>query len=344
MKAAIYNPYLDTLGGGERYTLSFAKVLADDGWQVDIQWQNKEILEKSEYRFGLDLSGLNIVEDIERGKGYELCFWVSDGSIPVLRSHNNILHFQFPFKDVGGDSLMNKMKFYRINSIVCNSEFTKKFIDDEFKVESIVIYPPVDTGIFRSKRKKDIILYVGRFSQLTQAKGQEVLIDVFKKLCRRGYGDWKLVLAGGTEVGADRFLSQLKKQAKNYPVEFVESPDIKVLRELYGQSKIFWSASGYGVDENKHPTKVEHFGISVVEAMSAKCIPVVYKAGGHEEIIKHGDNGFLWSEKKKLLDITENLISDRGRLRDFAGTLSDVANEYSYAAFSKKVLEIASNK
>ena len=48
-KAAIYNPYLDTLGGGERYTLSFAKVLADEGWVVDVEWKDIKIKENGKF-------------------------------------------------------------------------------------------------------------------------------------------------------------------------------------------------------------------------------------------------------------------------------------------------------
>src|SRR4030066_114457 len=125
MKAAIYNPYLDSLGGGERYTLTFAKVLADNG-----------------------------------------------------------------------KSLFNKMKLFRVNSIICNSYFTKDFIDKEYGVDSIVIYPPVDTDKIKPARKENIILYVGRFSQLEQTNNQHILVDRFKKFFNKGYKDWKLVLAG----------------------------------------------------------------------------------------------------------------------------------------------------
>ena len=48
MRAAIYNPYLDTLGGGERYTMAVASTLVENGFNVDVQWKDgniKNILE-----------------------------------------------------------------------------------------------------------------------------------------------------------------------------------------------------------------------------------------------------------------------------------------------------------
>jgi len=53
MKAAIFNPYLDTLGGGERYTMAFAKVLSKKGYRVDVGWKDASIKAKIEDRFGI---------------------------------------------------------------------------------------------------------------------------------------------------------------------------------------------------------------------------------------------------------------------------------------------------
>src|SRR5260221_31167 len=263
MKAAIYNPYLDTLGGGERYTMAIATTLVKSGYVVDVEWKDGSVKEKLEARFGIDLTGINFVDDIKRGDGYDVCFWVSDGSVPTLKSRKNFLHFQVPFTNVGGTSLLNKFKLMRINKIICNSNFTKKIIDKEFGVDSMVLYPPVSVEKFKAKKKENIILNVARFSELLQSKRQDVLIKTFKNFYKTD-SNYKLVLAGGVEVGAGKFFEDLKAQAKGYPIEILASPSLKTLRELYGKAKIFWSASAYGISENKEPIRVEHFGITVV--------------------------------------------------------------------------------
>ncbi len=340
MKAAIYNPYLDTLGGGERYTLTFAKVLADDGWIVDLQWGGVDIKKSLEDRFGMDLSAINIINDVKRGDGYDVCFWVSDGSIPTLRARKNFLHFQVPFHDVKGNNLLNKMKMIRINKIICNSMFTKAVIDKEYGVDSIVIYPPVPVDQIKPKRKENLILSVGRFSQLKQSKRQDILVKTFKKMIDQGLKDYKLVIAGGVEVGVSDYVDGLVEMSKDYPIDIVTSPSFKELVDLYGKTRIFWSASGFEEDENKNPEKVEHFGISVVEAMAAGCVPVVSSAGGHKEIVQNGVNGFLWDNTRQLMEYTNKLISDKTLCRITKIAALEKSRDYSYSTFKSNVEKI----
>ncbi len=340
MKVAIYNPYLDTLGGGERYTMGVARALVAEDYRVDVEWKDISIKEKLEKRFGIDLSNVNFIENVNRGDGYDVCFWVSDGSIPILRARKNLLHFQFPFKDVNGKTLLNKMKFFRINKIICNSYFTKRFVDKEYGVKSIVIYPPVDVKEFRPRRKEDLIFSVGRFSQLEQAKRQDVLIKAFKKFFDSGYGGWKLVLAGGTEVGVDDYVRKLRRSAKNYPIRILESPSFSQIKELYGKAKIFWMASGYGIEERKNPKKVEHFGITTVEAMAAGAVPIIFVAGGHKEIIADGENGFLWKDTNSLLKSTKRVIEEKGLVKKLSTKAKIDSRVYEYERFEKEIWDI----
>lgn len=340
MRAAIYNPYLDTLGGGERYSMAAAQALVKDGYRVDVEWKDSGMKQRLEKRFGIDLGNTRFVEDVKRGDGYDVCFWVSDGSIPILRARKNLLHFQVPFKDINGKTLLNKMKLFRINEIICNSYFTKSFIDKEYGVESIVIYPPVDVGKIKPKRKENLILSVGRFSQLAQAKRQDVLVEAFKKFYDSGFNDWRLVLSGGSEVGVGKFVENLRETTADYPVKILESPSFIQIRELYGKAKIFWSATGFGVGEEKNPEKVEHFGITVVEAMAAGAVPIVVASGGHKETIKEGKNGFLWKTTGKLLNLTRKVVEDKKLWRDLSKNAKWASRKYSYERFEKKFLAL----
>jgi glycosyltransferase involved in cell wall biosynthesis len=339
MKVGIHNPYLDTLGGGERYTLTFAKVLSDSGWEVDLEWKDIGIKKLLEDRFGIDLKNINMVDDIKRGNGYDLCFWVTDGSIPTLYSRKNFLHFQVPFHGLGSNDLLNKMKLFRINEIICNSVFTKNVIDKEYGVESKVIYPPVPTEKIIPKRKENIILSVARFSNLKQSKRQDILVTAFKRMIDDGLKNWKLILAGGVEVGDGGETDYLTKLSDGYPIEIIKSPDFKGLLSIYGKAKIFWSASGFEENEEKNPEKVEHFGISVVEAMASGSVPIVYKAGGYKEIITR-ENGFLWSSISELIKITNWNINNPPEMRNIARNSKKDSELYSESRFREQILKI----
>jgi glycosyltransferase involved in cell wall biosynthesis len=234
---------------------------------------------------------------------------------------------------------MNRMKFFRIKTVVTNSNFTKGFIDTAYGVNSKTIYPPVSVNEFKPKRKQNVICYVGRFSELTQHKRQDVLIEVFKAFYKKNKS-WKLVLAGGVEVGNNGLTDKLEKLAKGYPVEVLESPSFAEVKTLMGLSKMFWSASGYGVDENINPKKVEHFGITVVEAMAAKAIPLVINKGGHKEIVSDGTDGYLWNKKSELLEVAERLSSDATLVREVSIKAQHKSKEFSDERFSESFSEI----
>lgn len=339
MRAAIYNPYLDTLGGGERYTMTVAHVLKKHGWDVEVEWKSPKIVKWLEERLGIDLSGIEVVPNISKGAGYDLVFWLSDGSIPMLFGKKNILHFQTPFHDIGGKSFFNKLKLLKASNVVCNSRFTKNFIDKEYGVKSVVIYPPVAVEEFAPTKKENIILSVGRFSQLQQSKRQDLLVDVFKKMASKLKG-WKVVLIGGSDVGGDEFARYLRQQAKGYSIEILENLPFSEIKKFYARAKIFWSGAGYNINEDKEPEKVEHFGIAVVEAMAAGCVPIVQKKGGHKEIIKDGENGFLWDSINQLEQITLNLIENEKLRQDVSKEGKENAKKFSQKRFEKEVLKL----
>ncbi len=371
MKAAIYDPYLDTLGGGEKYTLTVAETMLKLGWQVDIFWsKNPSFIEKAEARFLLDLKNLNIVPDpfsvdsknpktkrnnfvskpnsknpltllsrVQKIKSitsqYDHIFFLSDGSVPFLFGKINTLHFQVPFKKLtvsNKQKALNRLRLKKIKNIVCNSEFTKKLIDKTYGVKSSVLYPPIDTDNFKPAAKKEnIILSVARFDNIMNTKRQDVLIKVFKEITDRYKPGWKLVLAGSSikEPEANNYLINLKSQAQGYPVEFLVNQNFSVIKDLYSKAKIFWHAAGFGVDEEKDPESVEHFGMTTVEAMSSGCVPVAIKKGGVKEVIQNEETGYLWETEKKLTAYTKLLMDSEKIRQEISKRAQERAKDFS---------------
>jgi len=333
--------------------MTIAGYLLEKGNEVDIFWDNPNIKDKIKEQFEIDLRGVNFIENVFYPKKkllkrlkieskYDVIFYLSDGSIPFLLAKKNILHFQVPFRSVGGRGLFNRIKLKNIHKIICNSYFTKKFIDKEFGIKSVVVYPPVAVNEFKPGKKENIILSVARFTDVLHSKRQDILVEVFKKMINKGLRRWKLFLVGGDAEGK-KLVAKLKKESRGYPIKILTNVSFEELKKIYARAKIFWHAAGYGIDEEKEPEKVEHFGISVVEAMAAGCIPVVIGKGGIKEIITPGEDGFLWQTKEELENLTFQLIKEVSLIKKISRRLKKSSKRFSKKVFGQKIYELVNN-
>lgn len=273
MKAVIVNPYFKTLGGGERYALTFAQALLDKGWQVDLTIAGAEIINDARKRFSLPLIGVknidlqpfvdgNLFSKWQTHRQYDLIFWFFDGAMPLMLGKNNVLHIQVPFTKSSEKPLLGLLKKQFINLVVCNSIFTQKITKNVFGLNSVVWYPPIGTDSFTPAKKEKLILSVGRFEESMTEKRQDVMVDCFKKIVDSGLKGWQFVLAGGVPPDKHNLLDKLIRQAEGYPVTFEVNVSFDKLVKLYSKSTIFWHTAGYGYDETTNPEKMEHFGMT----------------------------------------------------------------------------------
>jgi glycosyltransferase involved in cell wall biosynthesis len=324
VKIGIYDPYLDDLGGGEKYMMTIAECLSRDH-DVTVFWDNKEDFETLKKRFLLNLENVtltknifsrktNILKRLLSTRKFDAVFFLSDGSIPLVASKKLFIHFQQPLQLLGSRSPKTKFKLSKVNAFFSNSKFTKSYIDKTFGISSKVIYPPV--SLYPKKLKKEnIILNVGRLRVKSvgtdEYKKQSTMIKAFKEMVNGGLKNWELVFAVSVKQEDEKYFGELEKKANGYPVEFIVNKNNRELWDIYNKAKIYWHASGFGEDLIRHPEYAEHFGISTVEAMGAGVVPVVISAGGQKEIVEDGKSGFLWNTIQDLVEYTKKLIEDQ---------------------------------
>jgi glycosyltransferase involved in cell wall biosynthesis len=355
MKIGIFSPYMDTLGGGERYMLTFAEYCLACNHEVELFWKDKEIVTQATDRFALKLDNLQVNSRLYTSftadasyaskifkslklPNYDLLFYLSDGSIPRLNARNNWIHFQVPFQ-LDGTDFNTQQKLTHIKKIICNSDFTRDFIGKSFHVRAETIYPPVSIHEFDDtdlSSKENIILSVGRFDQILNAKRQDVLIQAFKKLVDDGLTNWSLFLVGGLKENDD-FLLELRKEAIDYPIEIIPNIKHQDLISLYKKAKIYWHAAGFEIEDDKQPSKVEHFGMSIVEAMAAGCISVVSQKGGIKEIITDKEDGYFWNDLNQLISITSNLVNTQEKQKQLINKARQRAKDFSKERFFTKL-------
>ena len=127
------------------------------------------------------------------------------------------------------------------------------------------------------EKKKDSIIHLSYVGRLVELKGVEDLIDVLPRLIKE-YNCF-LDIVGDGKIRA-KLEEKVRKFDLNKRVVFHGFKDD--VTEYLKNADIFI-----------YPSKTEIFGISLVEAMSYKCICVANNVGGIPEIIKNKINGFL---------------------------------------------------
>lgn len=358
MKIGIYNPYLDTSGGGEKYILSIAESLVGEN-KVEIFLDDhlfsigvEEIKTKLSHFHQADFAKVsfvkapfgensNFLKKYFFLKDYDVLIYLTDGSFFFSPAKKNFVHFQMPIENPRSNFFWEKIKINSWKGAIFNSYFTKNYIEKEWPIKGVVIYPPVDINVFKPRRKKQQILTVGFFS-LSKPKKHEVLIEAFKRLSRRILKEgWQLAIAGGVDESSRDYLKSLRILARGYNIKFYPNVGFKELLNLYGESLIYWHAAGFGEND---PKKFEHFGISTVEAMSSGCIPIVINLGGQPEIIQDNISGILWTSVDDLIQKTMDLVGDKNKIKKIAKKARERSLDFSKETFSRNINALIKEK
>lgn len=350
MKIALYSPYLHILGGGERFILTIAKLLAKDHevyllGDEGIRNQSQKIfnipLNQVKFANPENIANKNIIDKLFFTKQFDIFLYMTDGSLFLSSARKNFIIIQSP-SHIPTVGLSGKIKMLNWR-IICYSLFVKDIIKKRLNHESYILPPAIEQSTENNSKKENLILSVGRFFLYPHNKKQDILIEIFKKYSKSKFKNYQLVFAGGlTEKSGEEYLDRLKKKAIGLPIKFYLNPTYKELMNLYARSLFYWHAAGFGEDLDKFPERAEHFGITTLEAMSRGAIPIVYNAGGQKEIVSHGNNGFLWNTEYDLVEYTARLIKNktlRNKLAKKARERSLDFTEERFYANLKKILE-----
>jgi len=360
MKVLFYSPYIpDHFGGGEKHIFDIATTVAQKH-QVFIaiphnylsrESDEKSIREKYEEFLNYKLNNIKFIssilktgsvfEKLKETKEFDYLYYATDGSFFISAAKKNNLHIQIPFTNKL--NILNKIKLNTWQIKNTNSEFTKQVIEKSWNTKINYVHHPLVSleEIMPGNNKENIILHVGRFFKQLHSKRQDVIVTMFKNLIDQNkteLKDWKLVLVG--KVEDQEYLDQIIELAKGYPIEIKIDLQRKELIELYQKAKIYWHATGYQVDEDINPEKVEHFGISTIEAMAAGCVPIVINKGGQKEILGNDLKELLWNTPEDCLDISKRMINDQKQYNKYQETSLSRVNKFSKQEFDKVLWEM----
>jgi GT2 family glycosyltransferase len=354
-KVCVYNAYLPTMGGGENLTAHIIAYINKifPSASIDILCHETEAFDKSrfmgkefipmfEMEFDLAIKNTTIrFVDINTNQTgaisrmryisklssitqeYDLFINNTYSSLVPGRAKVNIYSCMFPL-DFGHSgisfrgairSFLNYRFLSSYDMFLPISQFTQKWVDRYWGVNSYVLYPPVKTKKnFTALQKDNVIINVGRFFASGHNKKQDVMVKAFIEMYNKGWAqDWKLVLVGRihSDEESNSYIKYLEEITKGYPILLKYDTNAEELQSLLAGAKIYWHATGYGEVPDTSPEKFEHFGLSTIEAAQFGAVPVVFNGGGQPEIINHSKNGFLWNTTNELMEYTKFLMDNQ---------------------------------
>ncbi|NFI93511.1 glycosyltransferase [Clostridium botulinum] len=384
-KVLVLNPYLPTMGGGEKHMGYLCKFIEDyynndvkidilvhNYNNIDINDSNYVTIEDLNKQFGLDLKNTFIRKiDLEKpqkrikqalfnktqieqiSKSYDLFINFMFLSKHIGKSKINIYSCMFPPKRFSKEIQRNMIKkigakyldyrfFNSYDSFMSNSAFTNHWLGVYWKNthKNTIIYPPVFSeneiyGRYNEKDKKNIIVSVGRFFVGAHSKKQLEMVQMFlnNKEKFKNY-EYHLVGAVSNYPEDIEYLNKIKQLASQTDNIYIhENYPFEELMKLYRKAKIFWHATGYGENENLNPEKMEHFGITTIEAMSYGAVPIVIDKGGQQETVKEEINGYRWKTEAECINKTLKIINDEEIRIRMVNVCIEEAKKYSIEAF-----------
>ena len=360
---AIYDHAFHFIGGAQKYGLTVASALQDqyditlianhEVSQADfLRWYNLDLskcrikvikLPYFEGRNALHLDPALIPKEIKnpfhlisRESGnYDIFINNSMNEMVYPLSNISVLVCHFPER-------RPKTYFYadQYTRVICNSRYTAEWIEKKWKLSPHShIYPPVDMETKGGELpKKKIILSVARF-EVEGRKRQQEMIEAFLKINQKWpelVRGWKFILVGGSNPN-NPYLARLEKIISRNPGQNIElkvNIPVQDLKRLYQEATLFWHLCGL---KQEDPSEVEHFGMTTVEAMQNKMVPLVYDGGGLKEIVDHGVNGFRVRSTAELLKYSMKLFRDQHLIQKLSASAQKKAQAYTRAKFEERV-------
>jgi glycosyltransferase involved in cell wall biosynthesis len=206
--------------------------------------------------------------------------------------------------------------------MLANSDFTRRELL-KVGLNCQVAYPPVDLASCQPRRmvRRIGVVSVARFSPSNANKHHEWQLQIME-----GKNTTLLALGGCSTPEEAHHLEWLKENAPPN-VTIAPNAPFERVRDALWSSKVFL-----------HTAEKEGFGMTVVEAIAAGCIPLVYDDGGPREIVVTPELRFT-----SVQEAREKL--DRALAGEYDGLLPKLKTHirlFDVSSYRKRFLDLIS--
>jgi GT2 family glycosyltransferase len=357
-QVVLYSPYELVPGGGERMLFELSSVLSSLVGTSNVVFTTPQLystirIRQIEATFGFEhvIGSALPWKSVER-RNCKLSVVIGNSILPPVRAFGDrsVYHIQFPFwvPDKQVEERGHWLGEY--DEIWVYSEYVRRNVNGLVRhyglkappirlIRACAVWSGATPGLPWSERKT--IITVGRFFAGGHNKRQDVVIQAFRRLVDEGETGVELALAGSIHPSPEarsRF-HDLQALARGLDCTFYPNVTRADLAALYERSAVLIHATGFGVDPEEFPEKLEHWGITPIEAASFGCIPVVYGRGGPKEVVEvlGCDTAFLTVDE--CAHIVTGLLNDPFGSAQLSAHIRESSQAYSPQSYREAINE-----
>ena len=364
MRILIVHPKLSVMGGGERVAIHSIKEALNEGHEVYLATEHFEF-EAFEDFFGVEglldnihmltyapfrplthravlyqrlaYNQIQLRKILSNSPPFDLVLNTAEVANQPATKSPSVQYCYFPehFKHLSSDGSSRLWGLYywparvfyhsrvsHIDRLLAVSDFTKGIVRKIWGRESTTLYPPCPIQLYKNlhSQKEDLVVTIGRVSP---GKRMELFLEIARRLPTLDFAIIGSIPADGT-----LYYERLRGTAPDN-VSFVISP-LRKAKDLLSRAKVY-----------VHCAKDEHFGITIVEAMAAGCVPIVHDSGGPREIVSE-EVGYKWALIDQAVTEVSSLVKDDGARGELSKAAIARANLYGPEEFQsglRKVFE-----
>jgi len=215
---------------------------------------------------------------------------------------------------------LDALFYCKAKTMAANSGWTATQVEEACGVRPEVLYPPVKMCDRKlDVEREDLVVGLGRISE---DKNWEDFVEIARKL--REKRNTRFVIMGA--LYEESYLEKLRRQARGC-VEFMTDVSEDQKWSILAKSRV--------VLHTKH---AEHFGISVVEAMSCGAVPVVYSDGGvWSDILEKGRYGYGYQNTDEAVEAINQALDNH---REMEKEVQMKAQQYADEKFRERILKL----
>jgi glycosyltransferase involved in cell wall biosynthesis len=359
MRIGFFSPTINRIGGGEWVTINMINSLKSVGHEVVVYSAEKIDGNRIFQVFGHKLSfddeahfwpyifdpydGQSIYENALKSFMFKFkCNLLIDTFSNTLLPWNDVVYFQggalvsyfpkglkslfyMPFRKLSeafGKSYKNRDKI----AMTC-SQFSAKWIEEVTGHHIGVLYPPV-SNFFRAYNvhadsRTNMVVTVSRLSK-------EKCLETVPRIAKLTSNNISFVIAGSCR-SIDALVSiqnRIRELGVEKRVKLMPNISRKTLKALLHRSKVYL-----------HTAENEPFGVSIVEAMSSGCIPVVHDSGGPKEFVPEH---LRYNTAEQAALLAESSMSRWSPKK--AEVFIRISDDFSEEKFSERFIEVIKSK